>query len=288
MFTTSAEPGLHLSGGDTWLALPLARSMMSASNRAGVLDEVSRPDWHTEESAMLSIRIVAMVVALLLPTSLLAQGWTEYIDRTDRFSVNFPGQPTIRDTTYPPQRGAPLEARVFTVQDGPRVYSLTVVNLSGLARPSDVKGSVAWEAWNFRKRGGEITYDAFAQVDHIDGHQLHITNPDKSLTVVGIFQHARRLVHPGGRCASRHAGRRALSTIAHHPRRGRQADPLRARRRRKPTVQNHQSRRHLLTIRRTTRSVRGIINIRAEKPTPGSPRSATALAWFHNALQSMP
>jgi hypothetical protein len=39
---------------------------------------------------MLSIRIVAMVVALLLPTSLLAQGWTEYIDRTDRFSVNFP------------------------------------------------------------------------------------------------------------------------------------------------------------------------------------------------------
>ena len=142
---------------------------------------------------MLSIRIVAMVVALLLPTSLLAQGWTEYIDRTDRFSVNFPGQPTIRDTTYPPQRGAPLEARVFTVQDGPRVYSLTVVNLSGLARPSDVKGSVAWEAWNFRKRGGEITYDAFAQVDNMDGHQLHITNPDKSLTVVGIYLHARRL-----------------------------------------------------------------------------------------------
>jgi hypothetical protein len=50
--------------------------MMSASNRAGVLDEVSRPDWHTD----------------------------------------------------PPF------------------------------------GSVAWEAWNFRKRGGEITYDAFAHV----------------------------------------------------------------------------------------------------------------------------
>jgi len=82
---------------------------MSASNRAGVLDEVSRPDWHTEDP------------------------------------------------------------------------------------PCFPFGSVAWEAWNFRKRGGEITYDAFAQVDSMDGHQLHITNPDKSLTVVGIYLHARRL-----------------------------------------------------------------------------------------------
>jgi len=139
------------------------------------------------------IRIVAVVAALLLPASSFAQEWTEYVDRTDGFSVNFPGQPTIRETTYPPQRGAPLRTRVFTVQDGPRRYSVTVVNLAGIVQPSDVKGSVSWEAWNFRKRGGEITYDAFAQVDSIDGHQLHITNPDKTLTVVGIYVHARRL-----------------------------------------------------------------------------------------------
>ena len=142
---------------------------------------------------MLVIRIVVAVAVFLLPTSVLAQEWTEYIDRTERFSVNFPGQPTIRDTTYPPQRGAPVPARVFTVQAGPARYSVTVVNLAAIVQPSDVKGSVSWEAWNFRKRGGEITYDAFAQVDRIDGHQLHITNPDKSLTVVGIFVHARRL-----------------------------------------------------------------------------------------------
>jgi hypothetical protein len=142
---------------------------------------------------MLLIRIVAAVAAFLLPTSVLAQEWTEYIDRTERFSINFPGQPTIRDTTYPPQRGAPVPARVFTVQAGRARYSVTVVNLATVVQPSDVKGSVSWEAWNFRKRGGEITYDAFAQVDRIDGHQLHITNSDKSLTVVGIFVHARRL-----------------------------------------------------------------------------------------------
>ena len=139
------------------------------------------------------IRIVAVVATLLLPASSFAQEWIEYVDRTDGFSVNFPGQPTIRETTYPPQRGAPLRARVFTVQDGSRRYSVTVVNLAGIVQPSDVKGSVSWEAWNFRKRGGAVTYDAFAQVDSIDGHQLHITNPDKSQTIVGIYVHARRL-----------------------------------------------------------------------------------------------
>jgi hypothetical protein len=137
--------------------------------------------------------IVAVVAVLFLPASPLAQGWTEYVDRTDRFSINFPGPPQIREATYQPQRGPTLDARVFAVQDGPRLYSLTVVNLVGLTQPSDVKGSVAWEAWNFRKRGGDITYDAFSQVDRIDGHQLQITNRDKSLTIVGIYVHARRL-----------------------------------------------------------------------------------------------
>jgi hypothetical protein len=139
------------------------------------------------------IRIVAVVAALLPPASSFAQEWTEYVDRTERFSVNFPAKPTVRETTYQPQRGAPLRARVFTVQDDSRRYSVTVVNLAGMVQPSDVKGSVSWEAWNFRKRGGDITYDAFAQVDGMDGHQLYITNLDKSLTVVGIYVHAKRL-----------------------------------------------------------------------------------------------
>jgi hypothetical protein len=38
-----------------------------------------------------------------------------------------------------------------------------------------------------------VTYDAFSQVDRIGGHQLQITNSDKSQTIVGIYLHARRL-----------------------------------------------------------------------------------------------
>jgi hypothetical protein len=147
------------------------------------------------------MRVVRIVAAafVLSASTLSAQTaaappeWTEFVERTDRFSINFPGRPTIRETIYPPQRGQPVLARIYTVNDGPRRYSVTVVNLATIKEPSDIKGSVAWEAWNFRKRGGEITYDAYAQVDRIEGHQLHITNSDKTVSFVGIYVHARRL-----------------------------------------------------------------------------------------------
>lgn len=119
--------------------------------------------------------------------------WTEFVERTERFSVNLPGAPAVRDISYAPQRGPAVPARVFTVDDGPRRYSVTVVNLAGIREPSDVKGSIAWEAWNFRKRGGRVTYDAYAQVDRIEGHHLHITNADGTLTFAAIHLHGRRL-----------------------------------------------------------------------------------------------
>ena len=118
--------------------------------------------------------------------------WVEYEDRSEFFFVNFPGQPVITTTTYQPQRGAPLPGRVYTVLDGARRYMVTVVNMEKAA-VNDVPGAIAWEAWNFRKRGGEVTYDAYGQVDRIGGHQLHINNPDKTQSFIGIYMHARRL-----------------------------------------------------------------------------------------------
>ena len=137
--------------------------------------------------------IVAVVFALSA-SALLAQApeWTVYVDRAERFTVNFPGQPTIRETMYEPQRGPMLPGRIDPVQDGPRRYTVTVINYAG-ASVNDVPHAVAWEAWNYRKRGGEITYDSFANVDRINGHQLHITHADRTVSIVGIYMHARRL-----------------------------------------------------------------------------------------------
>jgi hypothetical protein len=137
-------------------------------------------------------QVLVAVCGLSISAPAFAQEWIVYVDRAERFTVNLPGEPAIRETTYEPQRGPTLKARIYTVQDGPRRYSVTVVNYAG-ANVNDVPHAVAWEAWNYRKRGGEITYDSFANLDRINGHQLHITNGDKTQTIVGIYLHARRL-----------------------------------------------------------------------------------------------
>ncbi|MBM3817591.1 MAG: hypothetical protein FJW14_01045 [Acidimicrobiia bacterium] len=139
---------------------------------------------------------LVLLMTVWLPASagrLAAQEWIEYTDRAERFMVNFPGQPVVRDATWESQRDDALPARVYLAQTGPQRYTLTVVNLAKVAQPSDVKGSVAWAAWQFRQRGGQITYDAYAQSDRIEGHELHITNRDTTQTWVAIYMLARRM-----------------------------------------------------------------------------------------------
>lgn len=138
------------------------------------------------------MRLIATAFILFVSGSAFAQDWIEYVDRAEHFSVNFPGQPTVKDTIYKSEDGGMLPARVYTAKAGPATYSITVVNYKD-ADVTIVRGSIAWAAWNFRKRGGEVTYDAFAQTDRIEGHQLQITNADKSRTFIAIHLHARRL-----------------------------------------------------------------------------------------------
>ena len=138
------------------------------------------------------VRLIPAVLMLSVSMSAFAEDYIEFVDRAERFGVNFPGQPMVRDITYLSEEGSMLPARVYTVETASGRYSVTVVNYMTVD-PTFVRASIAWAAWNIRKRGGDITYDAFAQVDRIEGHQLQITNADKSRTFIAIHQHARRL-----------------------------------------------------------------------------------------------
>jgi len=141
------------------------------------------------------MRAIAVTTAIVLLTavSISAQDWIEYVDRTDRFGVDMPARPTIREITYTSWRGRMLPARVHSVQDGASRYSVTVVNYATDTDVTDVLGSIAHAAWNICKRGGQVTYDAYAQVDRIAGHELHVTNPDRSLTYAAIHLYDKRL-----------------------------------------------------------------------------------------------
>jgi hypothetical protein len=141
-----------------------------------------------------------------------AQGWIKYIDESERFIVNFPGEPVVQNTEYRTEAGVTLPSRVYTVENPPSRFSITVVDYTqaervhrercespsyecaGFTSGDDVRGAIAYAAWNVRERNdGDVTYDAYGQVDGIPGHQLQITHSDGSRTFMGIYLHARRL-----------------------------------------------------------------------------------------------
>ncbi len=117
----------------------------------------------------------------------------------------------MRETTHRSAFDAIFPARVYTVERDTGAYSITVVdyreserihsertdrteaNSSSSVWVTDVRASVAHAAQGFRTRGGEVTYDAWADIDKIEGHQLQITNPDGSRSFIGIHLHASRL-----------------------------------------------------------------------------------------------
>lgn len=160
---------------------------------------------------MRALKLLVVATAALLAGPSLAQGWIEYANLEDRFVVNFPAEPEITETTYLSDYRANLPARIYAVNQGASRYSVTVVDYTETERllaersertgerlrpddvPGDVMGSVAFAAWNIRKRGGELTYDSWAHNNRIPGHQLQLTNADQSRTYAGIFRYARRL-----------------------------------------------------------------------------------------------
>src|SRR5688572_32303779 len=105
------------------------------------------------------MRRTMLVAAMLaaLAGSAAAQGWSEYVNMDERFGVNFPAAPVVSDGRFTLPSGATLPARLFSVVDGPRRYSVTVMNYAGVA-PEVEQTILKHAAEMIRKRGGTITY----------------------------------------------------------------------------------------------------------------------------------
>ena len=133
-----------------------------------------------------------------------AQGWMEYVNLNDFFSINLPGDPEINETTYLSEFDATYPARIYTVQSEKSLYSVTVVDFtdaqaihaamekteaatSSSTWINDQRAAVARAAREIRSRAGEITHDAWSHIDRVEGLQLQITNSDNSRTYAGIY-----------------------------------------------------------------------------------------------------
>ncbi len=126
-----------------------------------------------------------------------AQGWIEYVNLDDYFTVNFPGEPEIEQFTYTSQYFSDFPARRYAVEHGPSTYEVTVIDMLNSSRPprrrgNEWRGAVAYAAAALRQTG-EVTYDAYGEINLVPGHQLQITLPDGRRSFVQIHFHKHRL-----------------------------------------------------------------------------------------------
>jgi hypothetical protein len=167
-----------------------------------------------------SLIAAAVFVPLSAPAS--AAEWIEYASTADRFTLNFPGEPAIETTTYTSEYGAELPARVYHAEDGPRRYSLTVVDYAPLERiltekseacppgaetcsgtlatsgrgqwRSDLRGALVFASWRFMQRDVKVTHYTWGFVDLVEGHRLQMTsNTDQSRTFASVHMHENKL-----------------------------------------------------------------------------------------------
>ena len=167
------------------------------------------------------ISVVTTVSILFASGPAFAQNWTEFANREDRFSCNFPGPPTVTETTWVSEYGAELPARIYAAELGASRYSVTVVDYNhaqrlltekakacppGAERCSgggltgegywrhDVSGAMLFATWSFLQRDAKATFLGYNFVDLVEGQQLHLTNnADQSRTFVSIYMHENKL-----------------------------------------------------------------------------------------------
>ena len=166
--------------------------------------------------------LLAATLVLAVSAPAVAQEWEEFVSREDGFTANFPGKPTITETTYKSQFGADLPARVYSGTLGPSRFSLTVVDYRpiekilgekakacpagaetcrgglGSTGPgyswADKAGALIYATWQFMQRDAKVTEYNWNNIDQVVGHILHLTNnADKSRTYAGIYMHEDKL-----------------------------------------------------------------------------------------------
>jgi hypothetical protein len=188
------------------------------------------------------IGLTTALCALLLAEPVSAQGWTEYVNKVDRFSVPAPGEPTTTTITWDSEYGAKFPGRVYRWEQAANRYSITVVDFSDAEKIHaainheayvggvgywviDIAASVAHAARLYRaKPGVVVTYDAFHYVNLITGHMLQVTNPD-ALVCRHLFARESPL-RPGCDGCKGPAAAAHLPAVVCDARPGRQLHPL--------------------------------------------------------------
>lgn len=163
--------------------------------------------------------LVSSALVLAMSGTSFAQEWTEFASKEERFTITFPGQPQVTDTTWTSQFNAILPARIYSGTQGPGRYSVTVVDYNPIERllsersrtlpaldlaihvygpgywKTDVRSAVVYAMSKFLERDAKITTVMASFSDLVAGLLVELTNnADQSRTFASIYMHENRLV----------------------------------------------------------------------------------------------
>ena len=162
------------------------------------------------------IPLAAAALILFVSAPSFAQEWIEYSNRVDFFSVNLPNEPSAREITYKSEYGITFPGHVYTSTDGPKRYSVTVVDYTQAEKKhaelvkncrtsggegdqcnersgTDLHGAIIFADWNLIQKAAKVTHFVYTNADRVEGHELHLANADGSRTFAAIFMHENRL-----------------------------------------------------------------------------------------------
>jgi len=135
----------------------------------------------------LAAGFVVLAFALFGPSASHAQAWVSYVSMEDHFAQWFPAEPIVEDVEWIDEDSNVRPARKYSAERNDGTYDLYAVDYSE-AGFTTMRGSVAHTATKYRQMG-EVTYDAYAQLDRIEGHQLQITTEEGRRIFFAEFLH---------------------------------------------------------------------------------------------------
>jgi hypothetical protein len=129
--------------------------------------------------------IIVSIVGLSMASPALAQGWFLYTSEQDSFTVNFPAEPVMENSTYYLPSGKATSARIYTAMDGEGTYKVTVVDYGGL-NANNKAHAIEDAADTFRNGEGEVTLDEFGFFEGADSQIMQVSNPDGTRSYVVV------------------------------------------------------------------------------------------------------
>ena len=171
--------------------------------------------------------LISATALLAFAGSTFAQEYVEFKSMPDRFSIVFPAQPKITETTYTSEFKSVLPARVYSAETSSGRYSMTVVDYTGIERlgmersqkcpvgaetcqgqpagglrsvigpgyaTQDIRDAIVYATFKYLQKDVRVTEYLWNWQDLVEGHQLQLTNAaDQSRTYLYISMHENKL-----------------------------------------------------------------------------------------------